>query len=250
MARKKGWRNTQDEILDVEAVVLPASPLERMGTLSEMYPDLFPDVRREPRWKLPVKLLTILGSFLAVVGVIVYCFNGYVNLLTKATSQRAQIDTELQRRANLVPNLINVMETYAVYERQLVSHLAEVRAALVNEPPSMNQGGLRNASSGEPIQSLEEAISRLLAIVERYPDLKASATFQTLMTQLAETENRIAEQRGVYNRTARAYNNKLQSIPGNLLRYPFRLKLIEYFEAEGTVRKLPIVEVDLTQLQE
>ena len=97
---------------------------------------------------------------------------------------------------------------------------------------------------------MEDAISRLLAIVERYPDLKANTTFQTLMTQLAETEDRIVEQRAVYNQAAMVYNNRLRSIPGCFLRYPFRLKEIDYFKADTAVKELPMVELDLARLQE
>lgn len=249
MAKKKVSMNNNDVTVEGEPTVLPTMPLERMNPLSEIYPDLFPNLQEKRRWNIPLKLIATIIAFLAVAGSLIYYFNLYVGLLAAVNSQSAQIDSELQRRANLVPNLVKAMETYTVYENQLVSHLAEVRSTLVNEPPSINKEGLKNSSSEKPIGSMEEAISRLLAIVERYPDLKASTTFQTLMTQLAETEDRIAEQRAAYNRTAMAYNNQLKSIPGCFLRYPFRLKNVEYFEAEATVKKLPIVELDLTQLQ-
>ena len=241
--------NNNEVILEMEPEILPAMPLERTNTLSEAYPDLFLDVQKKRRRNIPVKLTMVIIAFLAIVSFLIYYFNSYVSLLTAANTQSAQIDSELQRRANLVPNLVKAIETYAVYENRLVSHLAEVRSESVNETSSINDEGLKNTLSSKPVRSIEEAISRLLAIVERYPDLKASATFQTLMTQLAETEDRIAEQRSTYNRTAMAYNNKLNTIPGCFLRYAFRLNPVEYFEAEIGAEKLPIVELDLTKLQ-
>lgn len=249
MAKRRLRVDNDDVIVAREPVILPTMPLERTDMLSEVYPDLFPNVQRKHRRNIPVKLVTIIIVLLAVAGFFIYYFNSYVSLLTAANTQIAQIDSELQRRADLVPNLVQAMETYTVYENQLVSHLAEVRSESVSKPTATDGGGLKNSSLPKPIGSVEEAISKLLAIVERYPDLKASATFQTLMTQLAETEDRIAEQRAAYNRAAMAYNNKLNTIPGCFLRYPFRLNTVEYFEAGATVKKLPIVELDFTQLE-
>ena len=235
--------NDNNVIMPGEPVVLQTMPLERMDTLSEMYPDLFPDAQQQKKkWNLHTKLVAVIVVCLIFAGSIIYGYNSYVSLLSMATSQRAQIDAELQRRANLVPNLVEAMGIYAVYENQLVSHLAEVRSELVDT----NSRG----TGRKPIKSMEDAISRLLAIVESYPDLKANTTFQTLMTQLAETEDRIVEQRAIYNQAAMVYNNRLRSIPGCFLRYPFRLKEVEYFKAEAAVKELPIVELDLARLQE
>lgn len=225
-----------------DPVILRTMPLERMDTLHEMYPDLFPDVHVKRKQSVHRKLVIAAAIFLVFVGVLVYFFNSYVGLLTMANSHKAQIDAELQRRADLVPNLVKAMEIYTIYENELVSHLAEVRSELLEKTPANVSGGTKNV--------VESAISRLLAIVERYPDLKASETFTTLMTQLAETENRVTEQRAAYNSAAMTYNNQLRAIPGCFLRYAFRLDDLEYFKAETAVRKLPIVELDLTQLQE
>lgn len=243
MARKKtATMNDDGVITPEEPVVFQTMPLERMDTLSEMYPDLFPDTQKKrEQWSLHIKLVAVIVVCLMFAGFVIYNYNSYVSLLSMAVSQRSQIDAELQRRANLVPNLVEAMGIYTVYENQLVSHLAEVRVELVNTA----SGGAR----GKPIRSMEDAISRLLAIVERYPDLKANTTFQTLMTQLAETEDRIVEQRAIYNQAAMAYNNRLKSIPGCFLRYPFRLKEIEYFKAETAVKELPMVKLDLARLQ-
>lgn len=242
--------------MDNDNVIMPGDPvifrtmsLERLDTLHEMYPDVFPGAHKNRKWNTHTKLITTVIILLVVVGLVIYYFNMYVNLLTTATSRRAQIDTELQRRANLVPNLVRAMEIYTVYENQLVSHLAEVRSELLDS----GVGAIANGAKGKPGltgNTIENAISRLLAIVERYPDLKASETFKTLMIQLAETEDRVTEQRSEYNLAAMEYNNQLVSIPGCFLRYIFRLNTIEYFEAETAVKELPIVELDLTQLQE
>lgn len=239
---KTSSANNDDVIMPGDPVILRTMPLERVDTLHEMYPDVFPSVHEKRKRNVRTRLVTVIAILLVFVGVIIYFFNVYVGLLTKANAHKAQIDTELQRRADLVPNLVKAMETYTVYENQLVSHLAEVRSELLDNTPANVAGGSGNV--------VENAMSRLLAIVERYPDLKASETFTTLMTQLAETEDRVTEQRSAYNSTAMVYNNQLVAIPGCFLRYVFRLKTIEYFEAETAVRRLPIVELDLTQLQE
>jgi len=255
MAKKKASINNK-VIVEGEPVspalnggAFPTMPLERVDTLSEIYPDLFFDVPKKRKWNIPVKRITIAIVLLTVASYLVYYFNVYVNLQTTIDAQKAQIDSELQRRADLVPNLVRSMESYTVYENQLVSHLAEVRSTLVNERPGINKKGGKNSSASKPMRSFEDAISRLLAIVESYPDLKASAAFQTLMTQLAETENRIAEQRVAYNRAAMLYNNRLKSIPGFLLALLFRLKPVKYFEVDEALKKLPSVELDLTKLQ-
>lgn len=247
--RKTTSANNDNVIMPGDPVILRTMPLERMDTLHEMYPDVFPSVHEKRKGNALTKLITAVIIFLVVVGFVIYYFNTYVGLLTKANSHKAQIDTELQRRANLVPNLVRTMETYTVYENQLVSHLAEVRSELLDS----GMGAIASGAAGKPGltgNTIENAISRLLAIVERYPDLKASETFKTLMTQLAETEDRVTEQRSEYNLAAMEYNNQLASIPGCFLRYIFRLKPIEYFEAEAAIRELPIVELDLTQLRE
>ncbi|MFC1715157.1 LemA family protein [Candidatus Poribacteria bacterium] len=245
MARKKtAFVDNSGAIVPEEPVILQTMPLERTDALSEMYPDLFPSAKkRKDIWNRHTKLATALIVLLIVAAYIIYSYNSYVNLLSIVTAEQAQIDSELQRRSDLVPNLVESMGIYTVYENKLVSHLAEVRSEVV---------GANGAAGRKPklVGSVEDAISKLLAIVEQYPDLKANTTFEALMTQLGETEDRIVEQRNTYNAAAREYNNKLQAIPGCVLRYTFRLKLVEYFEADEEVRKLPIVELDLTKIQE
>jgi len=146
----------------------------------------------------------------------------------------AQVENQLQRRNDLIPNLVEVTRGYAAHERQVFERIADARARLL-------AGGSRE----ERIAAANEmtgALGRLLAIAERYPDLKANQQFARLSDELAGTENRIAVERMRYNDAVREYNAYIKSFPVVLYSGPFGFRPEKYFEAPEDAKKVPKVD--------
>lgn len=180
---------------------------------------------------------------LIVVGILVVAGGGwYISGLNRVvrldegiTEAWAQIDTQLQRRVDLIPNLVETCKGYAAHERGVFEHVADARAAWAGAKTIPD----KIKAAGE----LEGALSRLMLIVERYPDLKANQTFLRLMDELAGTENRIAVARVRYNRAVKAFNAHIREVFGRF--FAQRRGLDEprvYFEAKPEAREVPRVE--------
>lgn len=147
----------------------------------------------------------------------------------------AQVDNVLQRRADLVPNLVNTVKGIAKQERDVFVGVAEARSRVA--------GAGTRAQKIEANQQLGSALSRLLLVVERYPDLKSNQNFLALQTQLEGTENRIAVERRRYNQAIQTYNTMIRRFPGNIVAGLFGFeKRDEYFEATPESREVPEVE--------
>ncbi len=179
--------------------------------------------------------LIVLIAILAIVllgGITSY--NGMVNASEKVDSASADIDTQLQRRADLIPNLVNSVKGYMDHETEVINSITESREKL------LNAGTLEEKA--EANDALTAALSNFNVIVENYPDLKANTNFIQLQDELAGTENRIATARRDYNDAVRSYNGIIKRIPGKFLAGLFGFEQASYFEAKAGSEEVPTVE--------
>ena len=190
------------------------------------------------------KTITILGAIgiillfgLMLVGWFVSIYNGLITLDNTVDERWAQVENQYQRRADLIPNLVNVVKGYAAHEKELFTEITALRSQWADAKASGDIDAEITAARG-----MDSAISRLLLVVENYPDLKANENFLALQSQLEGTENRIAVERMRYNTIVREYNIRIKKIPdsfvANMLGYEER----SYFEADEGADVVPVVE--------
>ena len=185
------------------------------------------------------KGLLIALAVAAVIAVSLYSFvkgtyNEFVTLDEKVKSSWAQVENQLQRRFDLIPNLVETVKGYAKQEREVFIEVTNARAKV---------GGA--GTIPDKIQAnneLTSALSRLLVVVENYPELKSNQNFLKLQDELAGTENRIATERRRYNEAVQAYNVKIRSFPANLLAGLFGFSQATFFEAPAAARTAPQVK--------
>jgi LemA protein len=175
--------------------------------------------------------------FLILVGTAWYIsgLNRIVRMDEEVNEAWAQIDTQLKRRSELIPDLVNAVKGYVKHEREVLTHIADARSALA--------GAKTVAEKLKAARELDGALGRLLAIVERYPELKANQTFIRLMDELAGTANRIAVARVRYNRAVKAFNAHIREVFGRF--FAKRRGLAEprtYFEVQKEETEMPPVE--------
>jgi len=174
-------------------------------------------------------VIVILGIAFASV------YNGMVAKHETITAKWAQVENQLQRRNDLIPNLVNSVKGYAAHERTVFEAVTEARSQWAKAATLDDK---INAAS-----SMDSALSRLLLVVENYPQLKADQTFLRLMDELSGTENRIAVERMRYNEAVRDYNITVRQFPGNIVAAVSGYKVAtEYFKAEQGSRAVPQVE--------
>ncbi len=162
--------------------------------------------------------------------------NTLVTMEEAIDSAWAEIDNQLQRRSDLIPNLVATVKGYAAHEREVFTQIAEARAKLA--------GAKTVGEKAQSYNQLETALSRLLVIVERYPDLKANVNFIRLQDELAGTENRIAVARKRYNDNVRSFNTKIRRFPASSVANIMGLEKREYFEIEERAREVPEVDFE------
>ena len=189
------------------------------------------------------KVLVILGLLGVVLLIAAVSLGGaFVSRRNEMVSQKeaikgawAQVDNVIQRRADLIPNLVNTVKGYASHEQKVFDDIAAARAQL---------GGARTPSERIAANSqLDGALSRLLVVVENYPNLKADQQFLRLQDELAGTENRIAVERRRYNETVQKYNTYIQLFPNSLVAsFSGFQREDAYFKAEGAAREVPKVD--------
>jgi LemA protein len=181
--------------------------------------------------------LILLGVVLLVVAVVVVLYNRLVRGRVRVDEAWAQIDTQLQRRHDLIPNLVETVKGYAAHERQTFEEVTAARAKAIS---TTGPADLAEAENG-----LTQALGRLLAISENYPQLKADANFRQLQEELAHTENMVAGSRGHYNASVRAYDELRQVFPSSVIAGMFNFEAREYFEVETLeVRGAPSVSFE------
>ena len=156
-------------------------------------------------------------------------YNGLIKLRNLVHEAWAQIDTELKRRHDLIGNLVETVKGYAAHERGTLEDVMRARASAMSP-------GQTPAQAAENEGMLTQALGRLLAVVEAYPDLKANQNFLALQNELTGTEDRIASARRYYNANVRELNTKVESIPTNVIAGIANVSKEEYFEVEGTER--------------
>lgn len=154
-------------------------------------------------------------------------------------NQQSQVEVALQRRNDLIPNLVATVKGYASHEEAVFTEVAEARAKLAG---SIETGDIE--SINEANNALDSALGRLLAISEDYPDLEASTQFIALQDELAGTENRISVARNHYNDTVSAYNKAVQSMPTSIVASMSGYYTMPYFEASETAKEVPVVSFD------
>jgi LemA protein len=180
-----------------------------------------------------------LGVVVLVLLAVLISYNRFVSQRQYLRNSWSNVDTELRRRYDLIPNLVETVKGYAAHERETFERVIQARTQAV-------------ASHGEPAEQasdenvLVDALKQLLAVSEAYPDLEASENFLELQRELVTTENRIQAARRFYNNNVRDYNRRVQSIPSLIVARVFRFRDEDYFEIEPVVREVPEVSVDRT----
>lgn len=177
--------------------------------------------------------LGVVVLILAMGGVGIY--NGIVSKHETITAKWAQVENQLQRRADLIPNLVNTVKGYAAHEKTVLENITNARSqwGAAKTPEE------KVAAAG----AMDSALARLLLVVENYPNLKADQTFLALMDELSGTENRIAVERMRYNEGVRDYNVTVRIFPGNIIAGMFGYKpATEYFKAEERAKAAPEVK--------
>ena len=176
---------------------------------------------------LPFLILLVL--IVIVVAWVVGMYNGLVGLRNQVKEAWAQVDVQLKRRFDLIPNLIETVKGYMTHERETLESVTNARAAVAGA------GGLPDRIQAE--SGLTAALGRLFAVAENYPDLKASTNFLALQEELASTENKISFARQFYNETVMRMNNKVQMFPSNIIAGMFNFSQETFFEVEDEAER-------------
>ncbi|MEO6998885.1 MAG: LemA family protein, partial [Terracoccus sp.] len=177
-----------------------------------------------------VWILLGLVVLLGIGGVVMY--NGLIGLKNRVEEGWRQIDVELKRRHDLIPNLVETVKGYASHERGTLEEVMQARSAAMN-------GGGSPAEAAQAEGQLSQALGRLMAVAEAYPDLKANQNFLALQNELTSTEDRIASSRRYYNALVRELNTKVESVPSNLVAGIAGVHKAEYFETSAVEAVVP-----------
>ena len=189
---------------------------------------------------------TLIGVIAAVVVIALWAssaYNGMVKEQEKATTALANVQSTYQRRADLIPNLVETVKGYAAHEKQTLEDVVAARSkatSITLDPSNMTPEKLKEFQQAQG--ELGSALGRLIAIQENYPDLKANENFRDLQVQLEGTENRINEARNTYNAAVQQYNVVIRSFPKNMLAGMFGFDKMDKFEAEAGAEKSPQVK--------
>ena len=179
-------------------------------------------------------IILLLAVLLPVVWVIVQ-YNWLVSLRNYISESWSNVDTELKRRYDLIPNLVATVKGYAAHEREVLERVTQLRERCV-----ANNGSPAEQARDET--QLVDALKQLLVVVENYPQLKADQQFLRLQQELITTENRIQAARRFYNGNVRDYRNKCETFPSNLVAQMFGFQPQEFFSVPPSVREVPDVE--------
>jgi LemA protein len=173
--------------------------------------------------------LIFLGVIAAAVVFFVSIYNSLVQLRNRVKNAWSQIDVQLKRRYDLIPNLVETAKGYMTHERETLSAITEARSR------AMGAGSVHDKSAAEA--QLSGAISRFMLVVENYPDLKANQNFLALQEELTSTENKISFARQAYNDAVLFFNNKIEMFPSNVVAGMFNFRPQEFFEVEETAQR-------------
>lgn len=177
-------------------------------------------------------LYIVLGILAVIVIAVVLTYNGFVSLRNRAKEAWADIDVQMKRRYDLIPNLIETVKGYAAHEKGTFEKVTEARTAAMGAQTVEQHAEAENMLTG--------ALKSLFAVSEAYPDLKANTNFLELQRELADTENKIMASRRFYNATVQTLNTAVEQFPGNIIASPFgftQMELFELSDAESAARE-------------
>ncbi len=193
--------------------------------------------------KLNKTLIGIIAAVVIIGGWAVSSYNSMVGEQEKATTALANLQSTYQRRADLIPNLVETVKGYAAHEKQTLEDVVAARSKATQvtlDPANMTPEKMKEFQQAQG--ELGAALGRLIAIQENYPDLKANENFRDLQVQLEGTENRINEARNSYNKTIQEYNTSIRKFPRNIFAGMFGFSTMDKFEAEAGAEKAPQVK--------
>jgi LemA protein len=181
-------------------------------------------------------LYIIIAVAVALVLFLIVKYNGFITLRTRTQEAWADIDVQLKRRYDLIPNLVNAVKGYASHESSVFEKVTEARASALNAEGKGDVAGVVQAEN-----MLSGALKSLFAVSEAYPDLKANTNFLQLQNELADTENKISASRRFYNGNVRDLNAAVQMFPGNIIAGMFNFTKMDFFQIEeGSEEKEPV----------
>jgi LemA protein len=183
---------------------------------------------------MTIALIVIVVVVVLLLLYVIATYNGLVKLRNRVENAWAQIDVQLKRRLDLIPNLVETVKGYAAHERQTLDAVVQARNAGVAAQGPQQEAAASNQLTG--------ALRQLFALSEAYPDLKANQNFLGLQEELSATEGRVAYARQFYNDSVLGYNTKIQSFPAVVLAGALKFHEREYFEAEEGAREAPTVQ--------
>lgn len=195
------------------------------------------------KWTVPAVVVGVLVLFALMIGGL---YNGLVGQRESVTKAFSDVKVQYQRRADLIPNLVNTVKGSSEFEQSTLTQVTEARA----KANSINV----NAENPQQVQEyinaqsqVSSSLGRLIATVESYPDIKSTAAYRDLLTQLEGTENRIAVARSDFNKAAQPYNARVQTFPTNVFASMFGFAKFPYFEADAGSDKAPTVDFNKAQ---
>ncbi len=216
----------------------PGAPTDQRDQFRQEFTEQQTQMQQQKKSRSMWVIGSIVGVLLLLLilgGSAVGTYNSLYGKREVVRQQWSNVDVNLQRRADLIPNLVNTVKGYTKHEEQVFSEIAQARSRLINPQASQDEKLAANAQ-------MEGALSRLLVIAENYPDLKASAQYTNLMTQLEGTENRIGVARRDYNQVVTEYNTSRGRFPGVVLANLFGFQREEEFRADPGKRDNPEVK--------
>lgn len=190
-----------------------------------------------------IVIIVIVAIVLALGGWVSGKYNGLVEKEEKVETAWSQVENVYQRRADLIPNLVNTVKGYAAHEKETLEGVLAARAKATQMTVNVDDLSEENIKKYQAAQGeLQQAMGRLLMLTENYPDLKANENFRDLQAQLEGTENRITVERQKFNETAKEYNTAVRKFPTNIIAGMFDFEKKGYFEAQEGAEKAPVVE--------
>ncbi len=183
--------------------------------------------------KSSIILAIVIGISLAILFAGLSYRNDFITMEESINSSWAQVENVLQRRSDLIPNLVNTVKGYAKHEQGVINNIAEARAKLAGARTQSDKIAAANQFEG--------SLARLLVVVEQYPNLKANEQFNSLMTELAGSENRVAVERKKYNEQVQLYNTNLRRFPRNLVASLLGFNKKDYFKVTEKAKEVPSV---------
>ncbi len=167
-----------------------------------------------------------------VVAWLVFTYNSFIRLINRAKEAWADIDVQLKRRYDLIPNLVDTVKAYAIHEAKVFETVTRARNAAMNAGTLPDRGQAENVLTG--------ALKSLFAVAEAYPDLKANQNFLELQKELSDTENKVQAARRFYNTNVRDLNTKTETFPNNLIAGLFKFHSMEFFELSDETEREPV----------